>query len=86
MPRGASSSLTPSFVIPMAARLVETLPEGDGWMYEVKFDGYRALLVTNGLNVHLRSRNNKDPNERRSEPSWRQRPACGRVRRSSTER
>ena len=44
----------------MAARLVETLPEGPEWAYEVKFDGYRALLIKNGSTVHLRSRNNKD--------------------------
>jgi hypothetical protein len=28
---------------PMAARVVDKLPEGDEWSYEVKFDGYRAL-------------------------------------------
>ena len=86
MPRAASSASMPSFVTPMAARLVETLPEGDGWMYEVKFDGYRALLVKNGSNVHLRSRNNKDLTARVFRPSWRRRPGCGRLRRSSTER
>ena len=44
----------------MAARVVETLPEGDDWMYEVKFDGYRALLIKDGKHVRLRSRNDKD--------------------------
>jgi bifunctional non-homologous end joining protein LigD len=38
-------SASPHFVQPMAARVVDTLPEGDEWMYEVKFDGYRALLL-----------------------------------------
>jgi bifunctional non-homologous end joining protein LigD len=44
----------------MAARIVDTLPEGDDWMYEVKFDGYRALLIKDGKQVRLRSRNDKD--------------------------
>ena len=48
------------FVTPMAAELVERLPEGDDWMYELKLDGYRALLVKNGDEVRLRSRNDKD--------------------------
>jgi len=44
----------------MAAEIVDRLPEGDEWMYEVKFDGYRAQVIKNGDAVHLRSRNNKD--------------------------
>lgn len=50
----------PTFITPMAARLVETLPEGDGWLYEVKWDGYRALLIKDHADVQIRSRNDKD--------------------------
>jgi DNA ligase D-like protein (predicted ligase) len=53
-------SASPHFVQPMAARVVDKLPEGDEWMYEVKFDGYRALLLKDGDNVRIRSRNDKD--------------------------
>jgi bifunctional non-homologous end joining protein LigD len=44
----------------MAARLVDSLPEDDAWLYEVKFDGYRALLIKNAAAVQIRSRNDKD--------------------------
>ena len=30
------------FIEPMYARLVNELPEGNEWFYEVKFDGYRS--------------------------------------------
>jgi bifunctional non-homologous end joining protein LigD len=43
-----------------AARLVQTLPEVDQWLYEVKFDGYRALLLKTGRQVQLRSRRDND--------------------------
>ena len=29
----------------MAAQVVKILPEGDEWTYELKFDGYRALVI-----------------------------------------
>jgi bifunctional non-homologous end joining protein LigD len=53
-------SVTPMFVAPMTARPVERLPEGDDWIYEIEFDGYRALLRKDENKVQIRSRNNED--------------------------
>jgi bifunctional non-homologous end joining protein LigD len=39
-----------------------TLPEGPGWTYELKLDGYRAIGVKTGGAVQLRSRSDKDFN------------------------
>jgi bifunctional non-homologous end joining protein LigD len=44
----------------MAAKVVQALPEGPQWFYEVKFDGYRALILKDGDRVQIRSRNDKD--------------------------
>jgi bifunctional non-homologous end joining protein LigD len=44
----------------MAAQVVQKLPEGDDWIYELKFDGYRALVIKNKQQVELRSRKTKD--------------------------
>jgi bifunctional non-homologous end joining protein LigD len=49
-----------TFVTPMAARLVDALPEGPDWTYELKFDGYRALILKSGDRVRLLSRKRKD--------------------------
>ncbi|HYF35045.1 MAG TPA: non-homologous end-joining DNA ligase [Prosthecobacter sp.] len=43
----------------MLALLVETLPEGPEWLYEIKWDGYRAIAAKNGAVVELTSRNQK---------------------------
>jgi len=44
----------------MAAQVVKALPEGDDWIYELQFDGYRALIIKDEQRVELRSRKNKD--------------------------
>ena len=49
-----------AFVEPMKATLVETLPKGEQWIYELKFDGIRALALKRGKNIELISRNAKD--------------------------
>jgi bifunctional non-homologous end joining protein LigD len=40
----------------MYARLVNELPEGKEWIYEVKFDGYRCLAGRDSTGVTLWSR------------------------------
>jgi bifunctional non-homologous end joining protein LigD len=55
-----ASARSPAFIQPMTATLVEKLPEGEQWIYEVKLDGYRALLLKHGGRVQLRSRNDND--------------------------
>jgi bifunctional non-homologous end joining protein LigD len=44
----------------MSARIVTSLPDGDDWSYEVKLDGYRALVIKDGERIQLRSRTGKD--------------------------
>jgi ATP-dependent DNA ligase len=40
----------------MEARPVATLPRGDGWQYEPKWDGFRCLLYRDGDRIELRSK------------------------------
>ncbi|MEI9988748.1 MAG: DNA ligase D [Rhizomicrobium sp.] len=50
----------PDFVAPQLAQLVQTPPSTDGWVHEVKFDGYRLQMrVENGRAV-LRTRKGLD--------------------------
>ncbi len=45
---------------PMLATLSDALPSGSDWLYELKFDGYRALAYVRGGKCELRSRNGND--------------------------
>jgi bifunctional non-homologous end joining protein LigD len=51
---------SPAFIAPMMAKLTDKLPEGEQWTYEVKWDGYRALLLKSGNRVRLLSRKDND--------------------------
>ena len=50
----------PEFVSPRNATLVDRLPTGAEWLYEVKWDGYRALAAKHGDSVRLLSLKNKN--------------------------
>jgi bifunctional non-homologous end joining protein LigD len=52
------------FVEPMKAITAPPPPYDDRWLYEVKFDGFRALAIKHGRKVELWSRNHKPLNER----------------------
>jgi ATP-dependent DNA ligase len=44
---------------PMEAQLVKELPEGDGWQFEPKWDGFRGVLENDGGELALWSRNER---------------------------
>src|SRR6476469_8682104 len=44
---------------PMEADLVRELPDGDGWQYEPKWDGFRGVLENIGPELALWSRNGR---------------------------
>jgi bifunctional non-homologous end joining protein LigD len=50
----------PRFVSPQLATLVAEPPEGDDWLHEMKFDGYRILARLERGRARLLSRNAKD--------------------------
>jgi ATP-dependent DNA ligase len=47
---------------PMLAKLADGVPDGDGWLYEPKWDGFRAIVFRDGPKVHLQSRELKPLN------------------------
>ena len=47
-------------VLPQLARSRAELPEGDGWAYEPKWDGFRSIAFVDGAEAYLQSRNGKD--------------------------
>ncbi len=57
----ASAPISPP-IEPMLAKLAEALPEGDGWLYEPKWDGFRAIVFRDRARVHLQSRELKPLN------------------------
>lgn len=46
-------------VLPMLAKRVGELPAGEGWIFEPKWDGFRALVFRDGDEVFIQSRDEK---------------------------
>jgi ATP-dependent DNA ligase len=47
---------------PMLAKPTAAIPTGDGWIYEPKWDGFRALVFRDGDEVYIQSRDLKPLN------------------------
>jgi ATP-dependent DNA ligase len=59
---GNDSGVTPVFgppLSPMLARLRDELPEGREWIYEPKWDGFRALVFVHAGSIRLVSRDGR---------------------------
>jgi bifunctional non-homologous end joining protein LigD len=48
------------FIPPQIPTLVDQPPEGDGWIHEVKFDGYRAQIIVENGEARVFTRNGHD--------------------------
>lgn len=46
-------------VEPMLAKLASAIPDGDSWIYEPKWDGFRALVFKAGDELYIQSRDKK---------------------------
>jgi bifunctional non-homologous end joining protein LigD len=57
---GAHGAVPTTSCRPMLATAVDAVPRGDEWLFEVKWDGFRALAVVRGGDVQLVSRNGND--------------------------
>ncbi|MDQ2656102.1 MAG: DNA ligase D, partial [Bacteroidota bacterium] len=57
-------SAIPSDIDPMLATLADSPADGSGWVYEIKWDGFRSISYIDKANVDIRSRNNKKFNEK----------------------
>jgi ATP-dependent DNA ligase len=46
----------------MLAKLERELPRGDGWVYEPKWDGFRAIVFVSNGEAYIQSRDRKPLN------------------------
>ena len=54
--KGAQLAGMPAAIEPMTAMLADRVPRGEGWLFEVKWDGVRALAFVDNEEVRLQSR------------------------------
>ena len=57
---GARKSKLPAFVQPQLATLVDSVPQGDEWLHEIKFDGYRVLCRIDNKHARFLTREAQD--------------------------
>lgn len=50
----------PESIPPMLAQLSEEVPQGEGWLYEIKWDGVRAMAFLDGGRLRLAGRKGND--------------------------
>jgi ATP-dependent DNA ligase len=60
--RHADTTALPQWILPQLTQLVDAAPDGDQWLHEIKYDGYRMharldhgavkLLTRTGLDSH----------------------------------
>ncbi len=46
-------------LLPMLAKRVDRIPDGDGWLFEPKWDGFRVLVFRDGDELLIQSRDQK---------------------------
>ncbi|MEX2581251.1 MAG: DNA ligase D [Verrucomicrobiales bacterium] len=64
VPKSRAAKMLSRPFAPELATLVDAAPEGDDWLHEMKYDGYRILARKQGNKVELLSRNDKDWTDR----------------------
>ena len=59
MPKGAVRAPMPDSIAPMKGTLANSPPHGPGWLYEIKWDGVRAICFLDNNAVRMVSRSGK---------------------------
>jgi bifunctional non-homologous end joining protein LigD len=60
---GAKKAAMPKSIQPMLATLADSPPSGEQWLYEIKWDGVRALCFIDNGKLRIESRNGKRTEE-----------------------
>lgn len=60
----AKNGTLPEFRSPALCTLVDQVPAGNGWLHEIKYDGYRALIAIGGGKAQVFTRSGLDWSEK----------------------